>query len=42
MGGYGQDSDRKRSEQAGFNHHLVKPVDPAKLQDLLIEYAKQK
>ena len=24
--GYGQDSDRQTSLQAGFNHHLVKPV----------------
>ncbi len=25
--GYGQDQDRLRSEKAGFDHHLVKPVD---------------
>jgi PAS domain S-box-containing protein len=37
VSGYGQDADRKRSEVAGFNHHLVKPVDPAKLQELLSE-----
>lgn len=24
--GYGRESDRARSEQAGFHHHLVKPV----------------
>lgn len=30
--GYGQDSDRKKSLHAGFDHHLVKPVD---LQQLL-------
>ena len=35
MTGYGQDSDRQRSEEAGFDLHLVKPVDPQKLQDLL-------
>ena len=35
MTGYGQDSDRQRSEEAGFDHHLVKPVDSQKLQDLL-------
>jgi PAS domain S-box-containing protein len=29
--GYGQDEDRKRSEEAGFHAHLVKPVDPAML-----------
>ena len=25
--GYGQQTDRARSEQAGFGSHLVKPVD---------------
>jgi signal transduction histidine kinase/DNA-binding response OmpR family regulator len=25
--GYGQDDDRRRSREAGFDHHLVKPVD---------------
>lgn len=34
MTGYGQDSDRKLSQEAGFDHHLVKPVEPQKLQDL--------
>jgi CheY-like chemotaxis protein len=29
--GYGQPRDRERSAAAGFDHHLVKPVDPAKL-----------
>jgi PAS domain S-box-containing protein len=27
MTGYGQDSDRQRSHEAGFDAHLVKPVD---------------
>ena len=35
MTGYGQDSDRQLSQEAGFDLHLVKPVDPKKLQDLL-------
>jgi CheY-like chemotaxis protein len=33
--GYGQDEDRRRSREAGFDHHLIKPVEPAKLQSLL-------
>jgi signal transduction histidine kinase len=27
VSGYGQDDDRRRSQAAGFDHHLVKPVD---------------
>jgi CheY-like chemotaxis protein len=26
--GWGQDSDRTRGREAGFHHHLVKPVEP--------------
>lgn len=33
--GYGQDEDRRRSAQAGFDHHLVKPVDVADLTRLM-------
>jgi CheY-like chemotaxis protein len=33
--GYGTESDRSRSRAAGFDHHLVKPVDPAALKDLI-------
>jgi len=33
--GYGQQSDRQRSLDAGFDHHLVKPVDFAKVQSIL-------
>lgn len=31
--GYGQPSDRLRSKSNGFDHHLVKPVDPTILQE---------
>ncbi len=33
--GWGQDSDRKRSEEAGFDAHLVKPVDRGTLLNML-------
>ncbi|MEO8627989.1 MAG: ATP-binding protein [Betaproteobacteria bacterium] len=33
--GYGQAEDRLRSEQAGFDHHLVKPVDWKALEALI-------
>lgn len=29
--GYGQEQDRQKSRSAGFDHHLVKPVDPEAL-----------
>jgi PAS domain S-box-containing protein len=37
--GWGQDQDRRRSTQAGFNHHLVKPADPTALLKMLDEVA---
>jgi CheY-like chemotaxis protein len=33
--GWGQSEDRRRSKDAGFNHHLVKPADPAVVEQLL-------
>jgi PAS domain S-box-containing protein len=33
--GWGGDVDRQRSREAGFDAHLVKPVTPATLEDLL-------
>jgi PAS domain S-box-containing protein len=35
--GWGQEQDRKQSREAGFDHHLVKPVDPKALMSLLAE-----
>ena len=35
MTGYGQPEDRERTKEAGFDYHLIKPVDPEKLQALL-------
>ncbi len=33
--GYGQDDDRRKSFDAGFNHHLVKPLDLDQLEAIL-------
>jgi len=33
--GWGQEEDRRRASEAGFDHHLTKPVDPAALERLL-------
>ena len=35
--GYGQDEDRERTRAAGFDRHLVKPVDLDALRRLLQE-----
>ena len=35
--GWGQEEDRRRSKEAGFDRHLVKPVEPAELRGLLAE-----
>jgi PAS domain S-box-containing protein len=35
--GWGQPEDRRKAAEAGFDHHLVKPVDPARLTQLLTE-----
>jgi PAS domain S-box-containing protein len=35
--GGGQDEDRRRTTEAGFDAHLVKPVEPAELLQLLAE-----
>jgi CheY-like chemotaxis protein len=35
MTGYSRPEDRARALAAGFDAHLVKPVDPRQLQDLL-------
>ncbi len=33
--GWGQEEDRRKSSEAGFNEHVVKPVDAARLKRLL-------
>ena len=35
--GWGQEDDRRRSHEAGFDHHMVKPVDFTALVGLLAD-----
>jgi hypothetical protein len=35
--GWGRDEDRELSRQAGFQHHLIKPIDHQLLEKLLGE-----
>ncbi|HEX3552883.1 MAG TPA: response regulator [Thermoanaerobaculia bacterium] len=37
--GYGRESDRQRTREAGFDLHLVKPLEPLELKRLLDEWA---
>ena len=37
--GWGQEGDRRRTAEAGFDHHLIKPVDPQMLNSLLADVA---
>jgi len=41
--GWGKDEDRRRALEAGFDHHMVKPVDPRALMEMLagLQVAKQ-
>jgi PAS domain S-box-containing protein len=39
--GYGQEEDRRRAFEAGFDHHLTKPVDPELLGELLAARAQR-
>jgi signal transduction histidine kinase/DNA-binding response OmpR family regulator len=40
LSGYGQDEDRRKSKEAGFDHHLVKPASPEMLRELLTSAAR--
>jgi CheY-like chemotaxis protein len=42
LSGWGQDDDRRRSEEAGFDAHLVKPVDEIALRKLLVDLGARK
>jgi CheY-like chemotaxis protein len=36
--GWGQEDDRKRAREAGFDRHLVKPADPGDIDTILRSY----
>ncbi len=33
--GWGQDEDRRQSAEAGFDHHLTKPIAPEAIESLI-------
>jgi two-component system CheB/CheR fusion protein len=33
--GYGRDEDREQAREAGFDHHLVKPLEPEVLERII-------
>jgi DNA-binding response OmpR family regulator len=39
--GYGQETDRQRSREAGFDHHLVKPADFDDVEKILAAVASR-
>jgi two-component system CheB/CheR fusion protein len=39
--GWGQDADRRRALEAGFDYHLIKPIDPSELNSLLGRLTRQ-
>ena len=41
MTGYGKESDRQRSQEAGFDHYLVKPAKFEKVQEILASVSEK-
>ena len=41
LSGYGQAADRARSERAGFDRHLVKPVEMRRLLETIAEVTRE-
>jgi PAS domain S-box-containing protein len=39
LSGFGQDEDRRKSREAGFDHHLTKPAEPDVLEALIASMA---
>jgi two-component system CheB/CheR fusion protein len=42
LSGYGTEEDRRKSLYAGFDSHLVKPLDPATLPSILAACERRK
>jgi CheY-like chemotaxis protein len=40
--GWGQDEHRRRTAEAGFDYHLVKPPEPKAVESLLADLASEK
>ncbi len=41
MSGFGLGADELRSKEAGYRHHLLKPIDPKELAAVLAEAARE-
>jgi CheY-like chemotaxis protein len=37
LSGWGQDEDRRKTKEAGFDEHLVKPADPSDLKRIVAD-----
>jgi PAS domain S-box-containing protein len=42
MTGWGKEEDKRRAAEAGFDHHLTKPVEPAALEGVLARFSSSK
>jgi PAS domain S-box-containing protein len=40
LSGWGQEDDKRKTKEAGFDHHLTKPAEPAELRRLLASAAR--
>jgi CheY-like chemotaxis protein len=41
MTGWGQDEDKRRASEAGFDRHFTKPVDPGDIKKLIADMRSQ-
>jgi CheY-like chemotaxis protein len=42
MSGFGVNADEAKSRAVGYRHHLIKPFDPDKLEEILNEAALER